>query len=384
MFGDKIDKELKERNIDGFLSFNNAHNDNQYYLTRFKCYDNFLFLRKPDSSIVLVPSLEENRAVKEADVDEVFSMKDYVDDDVRGNMDKEISIIINFLQDMNISNIMVSKNEKYHLVNELKNKGINVELINNSIINYRTIKKPYEVDNLREVQKVTQESMNYAKKILKKSNINGDKLLYEDKILTSKLLKQKIRKFLIERNCHIKDFILVSGSQGYDPHNYGSGELRPHEPILLDIFPRHNNMYWGDMTRTFVKGNISEEVKNMHNATLEAFDGIFDVIKNGAGISCKDIHYKVCDIYNDWGYDTIREGSVEEGLLHSTGHGIGVSLHEKPRISGNEDTISPNTVLTIEPGLYNKKIGAVRFEDMILIKEDGYENFNNYEYSLEL
>ena len=381
-----LDSEIIERDFDAFVSFRNASDENQYYLTKFNCHSNFLFVRTGGKSIILTPHLEVKRAIEQAEVDEVYSMNEYIQDDIRGRENKENKLIKRFLEDFNISSVLLMPDVSYNTVKSFENLGLRTGILENSILGFRKKKSREEIKMLREAQKQTEKAMDFARKILSGCEVSEEGfLIYNGDKLTSDILKKEIHKFLIDRGFSIKEFIIVSGKEGYNPHNYGSGVLHENEPILLDIFPRNNeNKYWGDMTRTFVKGEVSEEVNQMYEATKEAFDKSLEVLEEGAGVKCCEIHNSVCDVYEKHGFDTIRDGNIEEGFLHSTGHGIGLSLHEPPRIAGNEDILKEGYAVTIEPGLYKKNIGAVRFEDMIIVRKDGYENVNDFDYSMSL
>jgi Xaa-Pro aminopeptidase len=186
------------------------------------------------------------------------------------------------------------------------------------------------------------------------------KLHYDDEVLTSERLKDILRERLENHGCDLEEVIIAGGSQSADPHSLGSGPLRPDEPIIFDIFPQHESGYWGDMTRTFVKGTPSEEFQEMYDTTREAFEQALNVLSDGAGVTGKEVHNKVCDVFESAGYKTIRQGDFDTGLLHSTGHAIGRELHEPPRIVGDCGTLEKGNVLTIEPALYNSEYGGVR------------------------
>jgi Xaa-Pro aminopeptidase len=138
------------------------------------------------------------------------------------------------------------------------------------------------------------------------------------------------------------------------------------------------------MNRTFLKGEASDEIKRMKEAVLESQQAALEVLEKGAGVKANEVHNKVCDILENHGYETLRDNDTESGFIHSTGHAVGLELHEPPRISGNDTELKAGHLLTIEPGLYVPELGGLRIEDMVLIKEDGYENFNTMDKDLEI
>lgn len=115
-----------------------------------------------------------------------------------------------------------------------------------------------------------------------------------------------------------------------------------------------------------------------------AFDAALDVLSAGAGVTGGAVHDAVCDVFEAADYPTVREGDIDEGFLHSTGHAIGLDLHEAPRLVSGAEELDAGYVLTVEPGLYDSDIGGVRVEDMIVVTEDGYRNLNDYHTDLVL
>jgi Xaa-Pro aminopeptidase len=169
--------------------------------------------------------------------------------------------------------------------------------------------------------------------------------------------------------------IISHGAQAAIPHHAGSGVLRAHESIVCDIFPRgKENFYFADMTRTFCKGTHSEELQLIYDKVKEAQEKAISMIKPGA--SGKTIHEECYRIFTERGFVTTRE----EGFTHSTGHGVGLEIHESPpRISFAECIFLPGDVVTVEPGLYYPAFGGVRIEDMVLVTEDGHRNLTQFE-----
>jgi Xaa-Pro aminopeptidase len=135
------------------------------------------------------------------------------------------------------------------------------------------------------------------------------------------------------------------------------------------------------MTRTFCVGEPSETIEAWHDLTLEAQQAALETIE--AGISGSSVHDAVCDVYEDAGVPTLRaDKNAETGFIHTTGHGVGLDIHEFPRISEQDTELEAGNVVTIEPGLYDPAIGGVRIEDLVVVTEDGYENLTEYDKEL--
>jgi Xaa-Pro aminopeptidase len=379
-----LDEVTEEQDLDAFFQFDDASNSNQQYLSGFTASDRFAFFRIDGNSILLVPPLEKGRAESDAVVDQVYSTAEYVDDDVRDDLDEEIRVIAKFLSESDVKRIAVPRNLDLYVAEKLEAEGFDIETIPDVVIDARKQKDEVEIGHLQTAQQATQHSIAYAEEILSESTIQDGTLHYDGEVLTAERLKTNVRTFLMREQCSLDESIIVCGPEGADPHRLGSGPLKSGQPILLDIYPQHESGYWGDMTRTFVKGTPPTAVQEMYDVTLEAFQTALSVLEQGSGVTGGEVHNAVCDVFESAGYPTIRQGDIEEGFLHSTGHAIGLDLHEPPRLVSDTGELEAGYALTIEPGLYDPKYGATRVEDMIIVTEDGYQNLNDYPYSLDL
>lgn len=186
-------------------------------------------------------------------------------------------------------------------------------------------------------------------------------------------------------NCFSDYSIIVScGEDTVDPHEAGKGPLVAGKSIIIDVVPKSSsNRYYSDMTRTIVKGKASPQIKKIYNAVLEAQMVALNEIKSG--IRADLIHKKVQNHFDSTGFKTgIRNGKME-GFFHSTGHGVGLDVHELPRINSNyQKKLETGNVVTVEPGLYYPGIGGVRIEDLVVVTEHGCKNLTNFPKYLEV
>lgn len=374
----RIDTAIEDAGFDGYFQFDDSSNDNHLYVTGFDAADTFGFLRHRSESILLVAPLEKSRAKKESTADKVRSTTEFVADDVRDDIESEASVVQKFLESYEIERLAVPHDFDLFLAERLEKGGISVESISDVIMEARMKKSASELQALQTVQNATENAMAHANDILTESQVSDGELYFDGEVLTAERLRGKLRDFLMDRECSLDEAIVACGKAAADPHEIGSGPLQIDKPILFDIYPQHESGYWGDMSRTFVKGSPSSEFLDMYEATVEAFETAMEILSKGAGITGGEVHNAVCEIYEERGYQTIRDGDIEEGFLHSTGHAIGLELHEPPRLVAETGELEPGTVLTVEPGLYAKDHGGVRIEDMIVIEEDGYRNLNDY------
>ncbi|MFB6213741.1 MAG: M24 family metallopeptidase [Candidatus Nanohaloarchaea archaeon] len=375
-----LDDLLEEENFDGFLMRGDSSDPDMYYLAGFEASDPFIYLRTGGKSILLVPQLEFSRAKEDSDVDEVISTSEFVDGEGRGEGGRA-DMIAGFLERYGIQRLAVPEDFPLGLTEELSGK-MDIEPVENRVMEARKLKTESEVEKLEEAQSVTEEAMQEMERILGEAKSRNGELYLEDEPLTSERARRKLQVFLLEHDCTTPEGMIVAcGEDGAKPHSLGSGVFEGGKPVVVDIFPRHGNRYFGDMTRTFVKGEPGEKTENMHNAVKKAKEAALKEIE--AGVKAAEVHSAVCDVLEEHGFDTMRSGA-EEGFIHSTGHAVGLGLHEPPRIADSDTELEAGNVLTIEPGLYYGDTGGVRIEDMVLVTENGYENFNSMHEDLRV
>jgi Xaa-Pro aminopeptidase len=204
--------------------------------------------------------------------------------------------------------------------------------------------------------------------------------------LTSERLKRVIEDVFADHDVEGSDMIAAHGPQTAVGHNSGSGQVAPGEPIVFDLFPRDKATgCYSDMTRTYVVGEPSDELKEWHALVKRALETSTAEVK--PGVNGTTLFRQVCDQFQQAGYKTQpnkEPGEVlEDGFFHSLGHGVGLEVHELPYMGRSGHDLVPGDVITIEPGLYRSGYGGVRLEDIVLVTDDGHEVLTNYPYDLE-
>lgn len=213
----------------------------------------------------------------------------------------------------------------------------------------------------------------------------------ENCIVTSEHLIKKMRIYCLQNDCELPEVIVSSGDDGVRVHFAGAGPVRPHSLIVVDVFPRSLvTGYWGDMTRTFLKGTATpaqrKQVATVRNAQLKALS----MLRAGAGR--KDIAMAVINFFQDAGFETGRAVAPNgeecfQGFFHGLSHGVGLAIHESPSINSrqSEDAVlEPGNVISVEPGLYYLGTGGCRWEDVVVITEQGYEMLSDCPYDWEI
>ncbi|MBI3256063.1 MAG: aminopeptidase P family protein [Candidatus Andersenbacteria bacterium] len=276
------------------------------------------------------------------------------------------AVLLLILVNANIKKVRIPATMPYGLVKTLKENGLIIEIHN--FDGEREKKSVEELKNIITAQRVTESAFNLAWNILAASRIQGKKMMFEREVLTSERLKIILKTHLLKSGLECPDGIIVaSGKQTARPHDDGTGPILPNQLIIIDIFPRAEKTgYYADMTRTFVKGKASAEMKKLYEDLRQVQQEIAESVK--VGDECQRVHQQTVAAFKKRGHKT----SPQVGFMHGTGHSLGLSVHEEPRLNAQSNrTIEPGMVLTIEPGLYYPDLGGVRIEDIIVFHPNG-------------
>lgn len=358
---------------------------NLYYITRFIAPDPFIFIEIGGRKILIMSALEVDRARSQANVHEVIptskiakKLKD------RGVQRISTAEIVHFMfQEREVKNVLVPSDFPICYADALRHYGYAIRSKRDPFYEERMIKTPGEIKAIAESLKHTERAITKAVEVLKRSKIKGRYLMYQGKRLTSEAIKQIINVSLMESGCIAAHTIVSSGKQCVDPHNQGSGPLLANESIIMDVFPHSSeSRYFADTTRTVVRGRASRKLKKMHQAVREGQDIAFRQIRNGA--SGKKIHDAIARRFEELGFKTGEMGGRMQGFFHGTGHGVGLDIHEPPRISVSDDTLKTSEVVTVEPGLYYLDAGGIRIEDMVVVTKTGCRNLSKLPKILEI
>jgi Xaa-Pro aminopeptidase len=204
------------------------------------------------------------------------------------------------------------------------------------------------------------------------------RLRHEGDPLTSEQVRQAIEMELLAHGCGLDETIVACGRDAADPHDRGSGPLEADEPIIVDIFPQDKTTkYHADMTRTFCRGDPDETIREWYDLTARAKAAALETIE--PGVTGAAVHEAAATVYEDAGLPTLSsDPRTETGFIHSTGHGVGLDVHEQPTVGPGGEELEAGQVITVEPGLYDPAVGGVRIEDIVVVTDDGYENLTAY------
>jgi Xaa-Pro aminopeptidase len=382
----RLDEFLNDRDLDAYLVQADESDADQRYLSGFTAPDPFTTLY--DGKVhLLVSPLEYGRAKRDARAATVERGEDYdaqANAEEYGPVEGQHRTLAAFCRAYGAESVATPGEFPVGTADGLREQGIQVTPDHDGVIGrIRAVKHDEEIDQMRAAQRANERAMATAESLLADAGVDGDgRLVYEGEILTSERVKEEIEISLLRDGYALDTTIVACGADAADPHDRGSGPLYAGESIIVDIFPRSKDTgYYADMTRTFVKGEPSQNVREWYDLTQRAKAAAFEKLR--AGISGSVVHDAVCDVYQDAGYRTLRDDpETETGFIHSTGHGVGLDIHEYPRLSTADNELEAGMVVTVEPGLYDPAVGGVRIEDIVVVREDGYENYTEYEESL--
>ena len=340
----------------------------QYYLTGFLCPDPFAVLELGSRKLVMaVSDMEAGRAEKETRGATIIPFSRY-----RRKRQTVPQVVAGFLRDHQGENVGVLPSFPVGLARSLEAEGIALEVDPDALKSRRRKKTKGQIRAIEATQTQTEKAMEMARSLLAGCQVSRGVLQWEGRPLTAEKLRSLIEMFLLERGFECVDSIVAPGRGGADPHWRGSGPIRVGIPIVIDLFPRDRvSRYHSDMSRTFVVGKASTPVREMHRAVKEAQDVAMERLRPGARLV--QVHRAVCDVFvkRGFGVPVVGKGLPRRGFLHGTGHGLGLDIHEAPTVSEGEDVFNPGDVITVEPGLYDRRVGGMRLEDVVALTPDG-------------
>ncbi len=379
---ERLDDALSEVGAGGYLIDAAGDDSDQRYLSGFDAPDPFFTLYTPDALFLLVSELEFGRARSESHADTVWRFSDFDFASMReehGPNEARRRMLSAFVEEVDVGAVAVPRRFPVDSADGLRERGIAVEPDQEDIVTtIRAVKTDEEIEAIRSVQAANESAMATAEQMIATATTEDGTLILDGEPLTAERVKAAIESDLLEAGCGLDETIVAGGSQGADPHDRGSGPLPADEPIVIDIFPRDKvTKYHGDLTRTIVNGRPADAVEEFFKVTRRAFDAALETVE--AGVTGAEVHAAACSVYEDAGYPTLRsDPQTETGFIHNTGHGVGLDVHELPRIAPDGEVLEAGHVITIEPGLYDPDIGGLRLEDLVVVTENGYDNYTDY------
>lgn len=298
----------------------------------------------------------------------------------------DAELTLRALQKLGISSVVVPPSFQLQSADYLRSKGIEVVVDAEVWVERRRHKAPWELEGVERAQRAVETAMQTGARMLRDAEPTSDsRLRYEGEILTADWIREVMSNELLSQGAESDEILVQSGDACLEGHLLGSGPILQDRSVIIDCFPRDRRTgVYTDMTRTFVPGTPTEDLRSLHKHVHAALEIAFDSIRPGA----PGPHDKVSDYFHSQGFGTqanhTGEGAVKEGFTHGLGHGVGLEVHERPYIGRRADVLQEGDVIAIEPGLYVGGIGGVRLEDTVLVTDKGVEHLTDpYPYDLE-
>ena len=376
---------MKKQNNKTRLIVAASENDaDMLYATRFFAPDPFIFLEQNGKRTLVLSDLEIDRGRKQAEADEFVPYSAF-EKEVQGNSSKAPAyekVLVHFLAKRKVRSAVVPANFPLGYARELESKNIRLRPTNDLFWPAREAKSEPELRLMRKALEITEAGMARGIEVLKRAKRGkGQKLEWSGKVLTSELLRAEIDTAVLRAGGLPANTIVAGGDQACDPHERGHGPLKANSLIIMDIFPRAAaSGYYGDLTRTVVRGRASDEQRRLWE-TVNAGQALA-LKKMKPGVDGLKLHKEVKQFFADQGYPTELRDGRQTGFFHGTGHGLGLEIHEHPRFQ--KTVFKVGQVLTVEPGLYYPGLGGVRTEDVVAITKSGIRMLSRFEHRLEI
>ena len=352
--------------------------------------DPFLYAETDGRRVVILHSLEIPRVREDAPQLEIIPLEQLGVDELiaRGlpAWQTELDLALRACRELGLERPAVPPGFPVAHPDYLRENGVDVVVERDVFDNRRRSKNEAEIAGIRRAQRACEAGLDAARELMRRAQPNGAGLEVDGEPLTCERVKRVIEDVFADHDVEGSDMIVAHGAQTAVGHNSGSGQIAPNEPIVFDLFPRDKATgCYSDMTRTYVIGEPTDEVKEWHSLVKQALDSSTAGVK--PGVNGRKLFEEVCERFQQAGYKTAlnkEPGEVlEDGFFHSLGHGVGLEVHELPYMGRTGHDLVPGDVITIEPGLYRSGYGGVRLEDIVVVTDDGHEVLTNYPYDLQ-
>lgn len=355
------------------------------YPTGFFAPDPFLFIQAGLKTYLVASDLEMDRARRQARVSRVLSWTRLAKTvEAQAQRPTVAAIAARALKDLKVRRVDVPRSFPLGLAMELDELGIRLDMTTDPFWPEREIKEPHEIRYIEASLRAAEAGLEAGIAALRMCRRGKDGYLRRDgRRFLVEDLRSAINTRILAEGAIPAHTICAPGDQAVDPHEEGHGPIRAGQPVVLDIFPRSEKTgYFGDLTRTVVRGRASERLKEVYALVNEGVALGHSSVKEGA--DGKKIHRAIQELFTKRGYKTGVKNGRMQGFFHGTGHGLGLDIHEAPSISSRGTILRAGHVVTVEPGLYYLGLGGVRIEDVALVRAKGSKNLTRVPKVLEI
>jgi Xaa-Pro aminopeptidase len=355
--------------------------------------DGMLFAELDGRTVILTSWLERDRILAVLPEVEIL---DFIQLGMRGfveqgmtRLEAEREVIAEAVTQLAITEAVIPGDFPVAIADRLRVDGVSLTIDDELVNARRRVKRGAELDGIRCAQRAADAATARAAELLAQASVGPDGSLrtVDGEPLLAEAVRAELRRTCAEHGSTCPaDMIVASVRNGGGGHDPGNGPLPAGLPIQVDIFPRHEaSACWADMTRTFVVGEPTAEnarlIADQERLVRTALEQARAAVR--PGVTGRELHEATCELFEAAGWATQRTGGGEEGFQFALGHGVGLEVHEAPGLgfSGREPFVAGD-VVAVEPGLWDKRIGGVRLEDLLLVTEDGCETLTTSPYAL--
>jgi Xaa-Pro aminopeptidase len=355
--------------------------------------DSLLFAEVDGRQYVLTSQLEAariKRALPDAELLDYFALgyKDLVEGGMSfAQAGREVEA--RAVREIGLEEAIVPGDLPLALGDRLRKDGVAVTVDDAAVELRRRAKAPVERDGILAAQRAAEAGMTAACELLARALPGADgRLQLDGKPLLAEDVRSTLRAVCAENGAPCPPDVIVASVWQGGGHEPGTGPLPAGLPIHIDIWPRHEeSACWADMARTFMVGDPAPEhaglIAEQASLAQSALERAQAAVR--PGITGRELYDAACDLFEAAGYPTMRtaEGDEKDGFQFSLGHGVGLEVHEAPPLGlAGHDPLVVGDVLAIEPGLWDRRVGGVTFEDLVLVTEGGCELLTRFPYSL--
>jgi Xaa-Pro aminopeptidase len=351
--------------------------------------DPFLYLERDGVRHVATSSMEAPR-LEALGLFEVHVAEDYGVDELiasgAGWRQLRGELALRAVRAIGVRSAVVPEAFPLWLADGLRAEGVELTVDGTFFDDRRRVKTAVELEGMRRAQRAAEAAMDACRALLRRAEQRGDGLEVDGERLTVERVKAAMSVVFAEHGTTAEEFIVAPGAQGAVGHDMGSGPIRAGVPVVVDLWPRDNETgIFSDMTRTYVVGDVPDDVREWHRLVKEALDRAVSDIREGA--AARAVFDGTCEVFEAAGEPTQRTktpgSTLADGFFHGLGHGVGLEVHEQPFLGMTAElALRAGDVVTVEPGLYRQGYGGVRLEDLVLVTENGAENLTEYPYEL--
>jgi Xaa-Pro aminopeptidase len=355
--------------------------------------DPFLYLESDGRRVVVTNALEDDRIAQAApELERVLMEELGLDELIAQGLQREVvyrEVFVRAVQRVGIQAAIVPPEFPLALADRLRAVDVELTPDDERFEARRRRKTAAEMAGIRRATEAGLAGLAECARALREARIDGDQLRLDGEVLTSEIVRARVRDVCARAGAPAPDDIIIAPMRPGDAvgHESGSGPLPAHAPICIDLWPQDEESgCWSDMTRTFVRGDVSDAIAALHALVLEAHERACAAVR--PGVPGVEVYGVACDVFEAAGHPTQRTKAPGETLRHGfyfgLGHGVGLEVHEAPALgrTGREPLIAGD-VIAVEPGTVDPRDGGMRVEDLLVVTEDGHENLTaSFPYDL--